>query len=172
MLHDDGEHIKEVYAQFGLAVYLAQVLEHGLVNALLLLELIPSRGRVVRTREEWEAEFDSFRDKHFETTLGKMIHNLKSVTEVAPELGSLLREALTRRNWLAHHYFRERAVEFMSDGGREEMLVELQDAHDLFEKAERRLDEIVEPLRRKYGLTEERLKQVENELLAGARSDG
>jgi hypothetical protein len=31
--HDQGEHVKEVCARFGLAVYCAQVLEHGLVNA-------------------------------------------------------------------------------------------------------------------------------------------
>ncbi|WP_269077590.1 hypothetical protein [Xanthomonas cannabis] len=31
---DHGEQVKEIYARFGLAIYQAQCLEHGLVNAL------------------------------------------------------------------------------------------------------------------------------------------
>jgi len=38
---EDGEHIKEVYAHFGLAIYLAQVLEHGIVNALVCADFVP-----------------------------------------------------------------------------------------------------------------------------------
>lgn len=41
--HDEDEHVKEVYARFGLAVYFAQVLEHGLVNALVILFLLPRK---------------------------------------------------------------------------------------------------------------------------------
>jgi hypothetical protein len=37
---DKDEHHKEVYAHFGLAVFTAQVLEHGIVNALVLCDLI------------------------------------------------------------------------------------------------------------------------------------
>lgn len=42
MLYDEDDHVKEVYARFGLAVYHAQELEHGLVNAPVVLGLIPS----------------------------------------------------------------------------------------------------------------------------------
>lgn len=38
------EHVKEVYARFGLTVYLVQVLEHGLANALVSTELLPRRS--------------------------------------------------------------------------------------------------------------------------------
>ena len=53
---DDGEHEKEVFARFGLAMYRAQVLEHGIVNALAVLDLIPSRRHLARSREDWGAE--------------------------------------------------------------------------------------------------------------------
>ena len=39
------EHVKTVYAHYGLALYLAQCLEHGLANALVYVNLIPRRGR-------------------------------------------------------------------------------------------------------------------------------
>ncbi len=51
--HDQGEHVKEVYARFGLAVYCIQVLEHALVNALVILDLIPSRRHLARSGDEW-----------------------------------------------------------------------------------------------------------------------
>jgi len=50
--YDEDEHVKEVYARFGLAVYYAQVLEHGLVNALVVLDLIPNRRHLARSRDE------------------------------------------------------------------------------------------------------------------------
>jgi hypothetical protein len=45
--------VKEVYARFGLAVYWAQVLERGVVNALVIVDLIPSRRHLARSAEEW-----------------------------------------------------------------------------------------------------------------------
>jgi hypothetical protein len=48
-----GAHVKEVYARFGLAVYWAQVLERGVVNALVIVDLIPSRRHLARSAEEW-----------------------------------------------------------------------------------------------------------------------
>jgi hypothetical protein len=68
IMGDDGtnEHVKTVYAQFGLALYLAQVLEHGLANALMCAELLPRRAGKPVPRKEWEAEFDTFMDQKFE----------------------------------------------------------------------------------------------------------
>jgi hypothetical protein len=155
---DKGEHVKEVYARFGLAVYCAQVLEHGL-NALVILELIPSRRHLTRSREEWEAEVDAFMDRHFEATMGRMMKNLRDVTPVGTELENLLHDALRRRNWLIHDFFRERATEFMSSSGREQMLHEVDECRDLFQTADERLETVVAPLRRKAGITDELLQR-------------
>jgi hypothetical protein len=99
--HDHGEHVKEVYARFGVAVYCAQVLEHGLVNALVILDLIPSRRNLARSRDEWGAEVDTFMDRHFEETMGRMMKNLRDVTPVDTELENLLRDASTSETGLS-----------------------------------------------------------------------
>ena len=57
--HDEGEHVKEVYARFGLALNCAQVLEHGLVNALFIVDLIPSH-HLARSRDKWGTAVDAF----------------------------------------------------------------------------------------------------------------
>jgi len=54
------EHVKTVYAHYGLAIYLAQVLEHGLANALVCSDLMARRASNPVPRKEWECEFDAF----------------------------------------------------------------------------------------------------------------
>jgi hypothetical protein len=165
------EHVKTVYAHYGLALYLAQCLEHGLANALLFLDLIPKKARVVRTRDEWRAEFDSFTSRNFGQTLGRLIRDLREVTTVPPELQDKLTHALRQRNWLTHHFFRERAAEFMSARGRDRMIGELEEAQTLFQKADELLGETVKPIRDKYGLTDERLELSHKEYLSRIEHD-
>ena len=108
------EHVKTVYAHFGLALYLAQVLEHGLANALMYAELLPRRAGKPVLRKQWEAEFDGFMNQQFEQTLGRLIRGLGKTTPVPTDLEDLLTDALKTRNFLAHHFFRERAEYFVS----------------------------------------------------------
>ena len=153
--YDEDEHVKAVYAHFGLAVYFSQVLEHGLVNALVFIDLLPRKAGRPVAKQEWFKEFDAFMDQHFETTLGKMIRSLKNVISIPHDLESLLAEALNKRNFLAHHYFKDRSTEFMTKLGRDKMILELQEARTLFEHADDKLDEVVRPLRERFGLTDE-----------------
>jgi hypothetical protein len=152
---DQNEHIKNVYAKFGLAIYFAQVLEHGLVNALLILDLIPARHHLARSRAEWERDIDSFTNRHFETTMGTMMRNLRSITNIDSKLESLLRDALRKRNWLAHNFSAKGQWEFLSDEGREQMLREVDECRGLFERADAALEAAVEPVRIKAGITDE-----------------
>lgn len=171
---DDGgedEHVKTVYAHFGLAVYLAQVLEHGLANALMCAELLPSRAGTPVSRKQWEAEFDSFMERQFKGTLARLIRSLTRATPVPANLENLLTEALEKRNFLAHHFFRERAEAFISREGREKMLEELEKAQKLFEVADERLSEVVKPMREKYGLSDERLQPFVDEYLKKFKHD-
>ena len=49
---DEDEQHKEIYAHFGLAIFTAQVLEHGIVNALVCCDLIPNRRRQFDSQED------------------------------------------------------------------------------------------------------------------------
>src|ERR1700683_4730827 len=83
---ETGEHYKTVYAHFGAAIYLAQCLEHGLVNALVYLDHIPNHPRPVRTLDEWSRSFDGFMNKQFENTLGQLIRRLRAIAKIPDEL--------------------------------------------------------------------------------------
>jgi hypothetical protein len=152
------DHVKEVYAIFGLAVYLAQVLEHAVVNALMHIDLISKRPKSC-SPEEWEKTFDKYLETQFDLTMGRMIQRLKEVSTLPDDLERLLKLALQKRNWLAHDYFRERATDFMSESGREVMIEELEQAGNLFRYVDHRLEETIKPVRERYGLTDEKIAE-------------
>ena len=156
---DSAEQVKEVYAHFGLAIYLSQVLEHGIGNALVYASLIPNNIGKIRSSSEWHEKFDQFLGAHFEKTLGRMISALKTELTIPDDLESLLSAALKNRNWLAHHYFRERSDEFMNEAGRMKMISELEETQALFSRADETLEAVTKPLRDKYGFTDERIEQ-------------
>jgi hypothetical protein len=158
-MDDEDEQIKDVYARFGLAIYFAQVLEHGIVNALLVLGLIPTRRHLAPSKEDWAKEVDAFMDRHFEDTMGRLMNSLRSITTLGDDLESLLRKALGKRNWLVHDFFRERAEEFNSGAGRQEMLKEIDGCRELFQAADASLASTVRPLRSAQGITDEWIEQ-------------
>jgi hypothetical protein len=165
-----GEQVKTVYAHFGLAMYLAQVLEHGLANSMLIFELVPVAGKLA-TPDTWSDKVDLFYETQFRRTLGQLIQRLKAVTEVPGGLEESLARALEKRNWLAHHYFRERAEECMSTQGRERMIAELEEAQSAFSDADAALEKVSKPVRERFGYTEKLLSECEEEMLKRARSD-
>ena len=65
--YDEGEHIKEVFAYFGSAYYMANVFETGLALAVLVLDFLTEvtetakrQGMKGFDRARYEAEFDAF----------------------------------------------------------------------------------------------------------------
>jgi hypothetical protein len=165
------EHVNNVYAYFGLAMYFAQVLEHGIANTMMCAELLPRRDGKPVPKKAWEAEFDAFMNEQYQQTLGRLIRALKNATSVPPDLEGILTAALEKRNYLAHHYFRERAEAFMSWKGREKMIEELQGAQKLFDDADARITAVERQLREKYGLTNERLRPWEEKYLKSFERD-
>lgn len=100
-----NEQIKEVYARFGLALYCAQVLEADIVNALVVVDLVPSRGHLARSKDEWVTTVDAFMGRHFEQTMGHLMRDLRSVTTIQTDLDDLLKRALKKRIGLLMNSF-------------------------------------------------------------------
>jgi hypothetical protein len=111
--------VGDTYAHFGLAIFKAQALEHGVVNAMVVARM-PDRDRINRR------DIDAFMDRQFEQTLGQLLRELKKYTSVPDDLSQILAGALSTRNWLAHDYFRDRAADFVTDAGCHGLIAELQ----------------------------------------------
>lgn len=160
---NENDHHREVYAHFGLAIFKAQVLEHAIVNALIICDLIPNQRDKALSAESWAADVDQITDGHFAGVLGRMIKSLRKVAAVSAELEASLESSLKMRNFLAHRYFRERDTAWLTEEGRDGMIEELLEACRLFDRTDGLIDELIKPLSIRYGLTED---VIERELAA------
>jgi hypothetical protein len=102
---------------------------------------------------------------HFDT-MGKLMYELRAVSKIPTDLDDLLKRALKKRNWLAHEFFRERAAEFMTSTGRQQMLADIDECRDLFQTADEALDNVVKPLYSAAGITEGGLEREYKSMLA------
>lgn len=165
-LDPESEQIREVYAHYGLAMYLAQCLEQAIYVALLFFDHFPKAVKSYTTAEEWTREADRFEEKELGQTMGKLIRRLSEAGVPVVGLDSELQEVLRRRNWLAHGYFSDRSVQLTVVDGREKMVAELKVLQLLFRSCSEQIDAVSMPVARKYGFTEEALEQAKLDLIA------
>jgi hypothetical protein len=131
----DDELIREVYARFGLAYYQSECL-HRELCMILAWSGLPSRDLITRPRvEEGLAQA-------FSLTLGDVAAKLKGV--LSAELGAELSEAVDRRNFLAHHFWFERAHLMFSVKDVPHLLLELEEYAALFDRLYARLTQWAE----------------------------
>jgi hypothetical protein len=128
-------HAREVFAHFGLAMYTAQVLEHGIIN---LASWTSIQDRTIRTLTESEA--DSV--KLFRQTMGALKTTLMVRRADIRHLDDLLVRSVQLRNFLAHEYFRQRAAAFMTEDGKDQMIEELGRAVAFFQEIDSKLDSL------------------------------
>jgi hypothetical protein len=157
-LPDEDYQVREVYAYAGLALYFAQVLEHGLVNVLTIAEHAADPNA---TRSDVDAAFE----RHFAATFGKLRRLLEPYVVGDASLIADLGDALAARNRLAHSFFRDHALDFMNENGRDLMLQELKGMADLFRAVDARLTPVLFRHGEARGLSPEAVHQRFDELL-------
>ena len=89
---------EEFLKALGFAVFCAQGLEYTMVNLFAASKKL-SQGLKVTVRE--------LMDARYKNTLGMLINNAATSLKLSDELRNELQLALTERNWLTHHFFRE-----------------------------------------------------------------
>ena len=150
-IDDENYHRREIYAQFGLAVYLAQVLEHGVVNML----------SVTHIRQEATSllDYDERVSAVLRRTFGALITRLGSVLDGDPQLVDDLTAALDKRNYVVHRFWRERVQLTQTVQGRNRLLGELQDLQALFASVDQRLDRVVFTYSEANGVTRQKVEE-------------
>ena len=163
-LDSESEQVREVYAYYGLAMYWAQCLEQSIFQNLLYFDHFPKALKTYTTPENWAEDFDRYEAQELSQTMGKLIRRLREIGQPTDSIKDALSKALKDRNWLAHGYFADRAIEFTNPEGRTDMLVELNELRDSFRACAEELDAISMPAARKFGFTEEMLEKVRAEM--------
>jgi hypothetical protein len=139
-------------------MYLAQVLEHAFVNLLTALRL-HEKHRITRS------EIDQFIESWHKQTFGRVLKELRRVATLPAALEDELNTLRNLRNFLAHHYFRSRAIEFVSEAGRVRMIKELQSFQAQLQSGDSELHPFFLRLCQEYGITEETFEASKRSLL-------
>jgi hypothetical protein len=147
----DGHEAKEVYAFYGLAAYFGQVFEKGMLNLLMTLHS--------EDTEMTLEHYDSIESSYNSNTLGQLLRHARERVGMSPNTDEVLNQALSKRNWLVHHYFVERAVAFHTENGRKDMIEELREIAELFHRADEAITSIYRPFHERRGITKESLKR-------------
>jgi len=159
---DENEHVKEVYAHYGLALYQVQCVERALC-ILLASEKAPNVKSITKY------DYDNILNTLFKNTLGGLIRKMQKDIKITDDFEKNIEKALEKRNWLTHNYFWERAGHFMTPEGRNFMLKELQEISSFFECLDNYLVKIIDEWAKKNSLTTEFLEKQMTKLIKNAR---
>ena len=168
---ETSEHCREVYAHHGLAMYRAQCVEQSIIQLLIYFDFFAKQVPLFKSKEQWEQEFDNFDQVMSAKTMGQLVKKLVDVGAVDSSIEGLLRDGLNARNHLAHRFFVDHALNFLSEAGRNKMISELEEKCALFNKIEDVLNPITYRLCEKYGFTQEKLREIERALFKEAGGD-
>jgi len=149
--YDESEHSKESYAHFGLAVYYSQVLEHQLVNMIVLLKR--SQGLLPT-----ESDFETLYERKFSNTMGQLINEIKQLFQLHEDEINELKEILRQRNFIVHDFFKEKITLTFTRSGRDEMINELQEFVVRVRELDSRLVVYSKEILMELGITEETLE--------------
>lgn len=151
---------REVFANFGLAMYTAQVLEHGMINVAHWTSI---HDRTITTM----ADFDDDNVKLFRQTMGQLKRILRDRRSDIDHLEDLLVRAVRLRNFLAHEYFRQRAAAFLTEEGKVQMIKELQSAVSFFEEIDTKLEPLTAQMLSAIGVDKHMPEAMESARQAG-----
>ena len=153
----ESEQQRDLYALYGAAMHTAQVLEHGIVNAMFMI-MMNDRHHFTKR------DFNAIRSKHPVKTIATLVSLLNAEVPCPDNLEDLLSVALAERSFLAFRFFGERNDQMSSAVGRAKTGALLLDDIDLFKSADAALEDTVKPFRERYGVTDERIDKMMHEM--------
>ena len=110
--------LASVFAEFGAAVYVAQVMEHGLY---LLLAFVMKHDDVVFSPESIE----KLREKGAERSIGEVFHAVKKKEYFTDAEQRILQKAIWKRNIIVHNFMVENAVALTTPDGQAQIKAEI-----------------------------------------------
>lgn len=142
------EHIKEVYAQAGLALYFAQCFEMGLANFLFIYHRATNQRVTVE-------ELLALESSNAKKTLGSLLRKTKGLCTFDLDEIDRLELALEHRNRLCHHFFKDHGESFLSASGRGKMIDTLSDFQRTLQIADTLIEAANLAMAKAIGVTDE-----------------
>jgi hypothetical protein len=127
----------EVYAEFGYAAEKCQLLELEAGNLALsyLAFFIDPKRLSEEERATFKAIFQSVTEDLNKKTFGTLLSYIRKSMTFEDSMLKTMDEALQRRNYLTHHFFRTHNFAFFSESGRKSMIDELHEIQGKLDSA-------------------------------------
>jgi hypothetical protein len=124
----DEDRVIDICMFFGAAAYYAQFFEAAIADFLIAYRKLPIPGMVDKGTNLDEESLDK-------NTMGMLLRKLRNHFEIDNEIDSVLSDALTKRNYLMHQFFKKRRSDFSSSENRQQIFSELIQIGLLLKKA-------------------------------------
>ena len=156
----NDELIRDLYATFGLAYYQSECLHRGLCIALAYLGF-PKADFLTRPRVE------ELLAQSFSLTLGEVAENLEGI--LPAEWNTEVQKAVELRNFLAHHFWFDRAHLMHNVDNVRLLIAQLNGYADKFDKLDARISawSKLKEKQEQLGITDEILEDSLTKILAG-----
>lgn len=154
----EDEQYKQVYAYFGLLVYIFQLLEHQLLNMILIINKVKNKSMPVDTYNKLFYDYSG-------KTMKGLLNPIMRTYQISKPHRRELEDVICKRNYIVHHYFKDNIFKTYTLNGRIEMIIE-------FEKTTNRvkaIDEVMGLYTKEHlatmGLTDEVLVKTMQETI-------
>lgn len=137
---DENEQEKEIYAQFGLCVYWFQVLEHQLINMILIRA---KQNNLKLNSTDFDNLFYSYSDKSMGALKKKVFELYNLSKEDIDEINCIQ----TKRNYYVHNYFKNYSKDLFDINKRKKILDEFINTIEKIKVVNKKLEDLcVNPL--------------------------
>jgi hypothetical protein len=120
--------LRELYFEFGRTAEMAQIMEveaGNLALAFMSLAFDPSK-----ITDEERRCFKAIIDDVNRRTFGSLLKEIRKMGSVSESIEKTINEALEKRNYLVHKFFRSHNLQINSEEGRKEMRAELKEIYE------------------------------------------
>ncbi len=132
-MNDYPDDLRTLYFEFGRTAEMAQVMEleaGNLALAFVSLAFDPSK-----ITDEERRIFRAVIDDVNSRTFGNLLKQIRKIGSVSECIEKTINEALEKRNYLVHKFFRNHNLQINSEEGRKEMGAELEGIYESFSRA-------------------------------------
>lgn len=165
---DEEIDIKDVCAQFGLTFSHGVNVEGIPANLILTADFVKrmydeskKAGKPIYDRYTMGRKLDEYLDEQHEKTMGRLLNakgGVKEFIKLDTALEKRVDDALRRRNYLAHNFWRERGQEAISVKRRAAVFADLQADQKFLEDLAKDLEAVAMDQVRQIGLDADKLK--------------
>ena len=166
----DDVDMKDVYAQFGQTFAHGVNVESILANLILTADFVKrmydeskKAGKPIYDRYTMARKLDDYHAEQHAKTMGRLIGNkggVKEFIKLDPALEKRVDDALRRRNYLAHDFWRERGQEALSVKRRGAVFSDLQADERFFSELAKDLEAVAMDQVREIGLDADKLQTM------------